>query len=159
MRFLVKLIKTVSFLAICSLLLDELGQIDLASLGVNGELKDKIEMVLHGKEVLEKVVALVPLGKAVSERSTEIRLVAATPGIVLVLIEGILSLLKFLISVGILVAAVSMAFAYIQNIPTAPTGPTTSRPMIVEQYSLSPGWFPAWMPPFRRPEFPRPNRR
>jgi len=90
-------------LAICSLLLDELGQIDLASLGVNGELKDKIEMVLHGKEVLEKVVALVPLGKAVSERSTEIRLVAATPGIVLVLIGGILSLLKFLISVGILV--------------------------------------------------------
>jgi hypothetical protein len=133
MSFLVKLAKIISFWATCGLLLNGLGQIDLASWGVNNEWREKIEMVLQAKEFLREAVEIIPWGKTVSERSTEIQLVAAAPGIVLVLIEGILSLLRFLIGVGVLAALVGMAFVYA---PTLFAGRVQSPPVV--QYQPTP---------------------
>jgi hypothetical protein len=135
-----KLLKIVSFLATCSLLLNGLGQIDLASWGVNGEWQERIEMVLQGKEILEKVTEVIPWGKTVSEHAIEIQVGAALPGIILVLIKGIFSLLKFLVGVGILTAVAGMAFVFLRNNPTAIAGWASLQPQqsVVEQYQTSP---------------------
>jgi hypothetical protein len=167
MSFLAKLAKIVAFLAICSLLLDRLGQIDLASLGVSHEWKEKIEMVLQAREILKEAVEIIPWGKAVSERSTEIRLAAATPGIVIALVEVILSILRFglsvlrfLIGVGVLVALVGMAFVYV---PALLAGRASSTPTIIQdrifEYIPTPGPSPFRIAPGSPPPHIIPHHR
>jgi hypothetical protein len=140
-----KLAKIVFFLATCGLLLNGLGHIDLASWGVNSEWREKIEMVLQAKEILSETVEIIPWGKALSERSTEIQLAAATPGLILVLIEVLSSLLRFLILVAVLAAVVGLAFVYVPGLlAQRPSSPQASPQIVPSSPTPWPVPIPIW---------------
>jgi hypothetical protein len=114
--------KLLAFVMVCGLFLGNLGQIDLGSWGVSPEAKEKIEMLLQLREILTNIMEMLPWGSTIAERSTEIQLAAAVPGILLVLIEGIFLLLRFLIGAGVIVVAAVIIFSLVQNHATALAG-------------------------------------
>jgi hypothetical protein len=131
-----KLAKIIFFLATCGLLLNGLGHLDLGSWGVNSEWREKIEMVLQAKEILKEAVEVIPWGKALSARSTEIQVAAATSGLVVILIELLSSLLRFLI--GIAVLAVVVGLVSFTSLPWSPNALPTSTAAADRSVSVHP---------------------
>ncbi len=115
-----RMLKIVSLIATFLLFCQGIGQIDLERWGISDQTRDHIETVLQGSELVGSVKEFLPETQLGTQRVMVAEAAVAAPGWVLMLVQGVWAVVKFLVGLSVVIAALGLFFSFIsQHTPEA----------------------------------------